>query len=459
MRLPHAVEYRLTVIRAQTRYDPVARTAGALDVEELRRQLRRLRVSAQDVRFSAHVVSVEDDPALSVALAVATREAVLPTLAQDGSFVAERRTYLDSAALQHQLHRWGANEEGEGKPGSPRGDVRVVPIYVLSLGGETPVLLDKYHPARAAGGAVLAVQSDHPRFRSPFRCNGRTLTWNLLNPARHIVTAALAVGAGLPRSHLGPAARSGSAASAADVEQDWAWSVGVNPSALTADCSSLSHAQIDAAHRNEVARALLASLALVNAAAQTLGAHPTTEENARGLGHDLQRVLAAAASLYHDVQALWQRVSDDVETLHFKRALRRAGRLTDLSNALYTRTLNASALMSPFRCVGGSLGGESSGARPLFDPLVAETAPQGHAAREPPATAAKVDPTTATRASWLTRALHFLGRLVRRVVDHAVYAAPLALVGVVALAFGGRTVWVLARRALDRARGSKPKLN
>lgn len=121
--------------------------------------------------------------------------------------------------------------------------------------------------AGLAGSRGRAVTRAHARNgASPSLAITAALEWNLRDPTRAIVGAAATAAGGLLRTHL--TMEEGSQVGALQVRprasratvppaptqrgdgrQDWTWSLGVSPYAITSSCAALSLFHVDAAHR------------------------------------------------------------------------------------------------------------------------------------------------------------------------------------------------------------------
>ena len=62
----------------------------------LQRELGRFKLPQQELAFSVHHLSLDDDAALSMAFYSALRTSTIPSLRRDGRFVALKRRWLSS---------------------------------------------------------------------------------------------------------------------------------------------------------------------------------------------------------------------------------------------------------------------------------------------------------------------------------------------------------------------------
>jgi hypothetical protein len=303
------VHFHLYALVNHQHYDPL----GEEFVARLKYGLEQLRMPSQTFVYSVHKLTLADDPSLAMAYASALRSAVVPSLMFDGRFSAIKRLYLDSRVLRAALAALDVQAKAEHDPlygqanraaaaaaaaaassasASASGSgasfpsvrrTRDISLFLFSLDFPLPVLIDKFHQSQALPEAnmVLSVQSNLHLWESSLSCNGKPVYWNLRDPLRSMLASAAHVLGGLLPAHVKHSSAHGRAA------QDWLWSVGLSPLALTsAQGLEFSQTQRDTLHRNYVLTAMRAATQLVNRQMRLLARQKTSLSNRMLAGID-----------------------------------------------------------------------------------------------------------------------------------------------------------------------------
>lgn len=295
------VHFHLYALVNHQHYDPL----GDQFVARLKYGLEQLRMPSQTFVYSVHKLTLADDPALAMAYTAALRSSVVPSLMFDGRFSAIKRLYLDSRLLRASLASMDVQGKAEHDPlygqanraaaaaaaaaaasGSSfkttRG-TRDISIFLFSLDFPLPVLVDKYYQSQALpeSDMVVAVQSNLRLWESPLSCNGKPTYWNLRDPLRSVLSSVAHVLGGLLPMHVKHSSAHGR------VAQDWLWSVGLSPLALTsAQGLEFSQTQRDTLHRNYVLTAMRAATQVVNRQMRMLARQKTSLSNRMLAGID-----------------------------------------------------------------------------------------------------------------------------------------------------------------------------
>eukprot|EP00741_Cyanophora_paradoxa_P013509 tig00020693_g13044.t1 len=354
--------FHLYVLAPHDRFDPLG--VDGFDVEAFKAALLRVQLPHQNFLFALHRVKSTDDPELWAAAAGSLRPAVVPTLTSDGKFEASRRVFVDSLLLRDRLRSLssrlhdGPKDPLTGGAGphahasaaeAARPRSREIPIFLLSLDHELPVLIDREYQAKALEDMVVIVQSPHPRFAGGLSCDGAPVLSDLRSPVRAAVMATLGLVGGLVPPHI---AHSGALLRPV---HDWTWTAGWGPGACVASPPHGSLAagptgfQVDAAHRAGVAWALDRSLRLLNEGVNLLS---SPDAAARAENHALSGTLPLenASLAYIEATLAWARILPSVERHDFAAAsselpglLVHAERFRALSDEIV-------AAMRPFAC-------------------------------------------------------------------------------------------------------------
>jgi len=302
------VHFQLYILTNHGNYDPLD---GGKLFARLKYGLEQLRLnSLQTFSYAIMQLSMDEDPALSMAYSNALRSAVVPTVLFDGKFAAIKRMYIDSATLASQLTSmdmedkakrdrvFGASnrkEAASSRLSFSNTRKREIPIFLFSLDFPLPVLVDKYYQSRALTDAnmVVAVQSNLHLWESPLSCNRKPVYWNLRDPIRSILSSTAQLLGGLLPMHVHqrrtvtPDASGSGSEGRGSVTQQWLWSVGTSPLALTnAQGFEWSQVQKDTLHRNYVFMAIKDATQHVNAHIALLTKQKTSVANSvlAGLG-------------------------------------------------------------------------------------------------------------------------------------------------------------------------------
>lgn len=158
--------------------------------------------------------------------------------------------YLDSEELHHLFTEFWPEikaaaeiqdapflQPGAAAPG------RMIPIFLLDIDGEQPVLLDRTEQAVAYHDMVIAVRTRGANFSSGFMCNGEDIEVDPSDVTRPVLAALLESGWGVSPTHMSWSAVRNR------TEVDYRWLVGRTPFGPLACGAGLSYAQRDAARR------------------------------------------------------------------------------------------------------------------------------------------------------------------------------------------------------------------
>jgi len=300
------VRFHIYLIRNHNEYKPD--DPENFDVEDFKRQVLEVAMHRQKFSFTVSQHTLAEDHDLSMAYSRSLRSTVLGSLRLDGTFHSAKRLFLDAAALQEHLRKL----HGQFEMASADGD-RHIPIFVFSLDFPLPVFIDKYWQAKSMDDMIIAVQSDDTHFVTHLACNGKPIVHNLRNPTRSLLVATLQHLSGVVPSHLfyNHAHQRTS--------QNWMWSVGCSPEAITATSpGNFSQITLDAAQRNMVISAMSTSLFVANSAVEILS-HAQT-----GKGSD--RVFGVIPNdrivqLHIAIKQSWRKVAAHVKALDFNGAI------------------------------------------------------------------------------------------------------------------------------------------
>ncbi|AQK70832.1 hypothetical protein ZEAMMB73_Zm00001d016452 [Zea mays] len=230
-----------------------------------------------------------------MAFSMARRAAAVPLLLVNGTYKSTVSTYLDSAILQHQLQKLNEHNSLKGRHSNHRSTLEVPIFWFIH---NEPILLDKHYQAKALSNMVVVVQSDDDSWESHLQCNGRPILWDLRKPVKAAIAATAEYVSGLLPPHLVYSHAHETAI------EDWTWSVGCNPSAVTSEGSQLSEFQQDVIARNYIITSVEESIQVINSAIQQLVIERTTEKGFKIFkAHESKMV-----EKYNAVVSLWRRV-------------------------------------------------------------------------------------------------------------------------------------------------------
>jgi hypothetical protein len=315
-------------------HDDAAYTSEApwtFNYDRWKRELLALKLPQQEFVFVRKGVSMADDAELGVAFASSLRGATLAELSPHGDYSRVDQSYVDSKALQRRLRTVASVRDGLAAPlDSDAGPEpawqaervvrsRHLPIFLFSLGGDEPLLIDRYYQAKALSDMIVVVQSAERNYTSRLQCNGRSIALNLRDPVKPALAAAAVHLGGLVPPHIDYSEARKAAT------QQWLWSVGDSPFSHTCESGAHFNAfQRDISHRNYIVHSLNETAALVNAAADRLHAAQPTDSTL-----DTLRQLNARATvlLYQESIALYVRILDALGQLDFAAAAAHLPRL------------------------------------------------------------------------------------------------------------------------------------
>ncbi|KIZ06099.1 hypothetical protein MNEG_1854 [Monoraphidium neglectum] len=322
--------------------------AAPFDMETFREQVSRLALPHQSFTFAASALDLLDDPALATALSVTTRAglAELPTAATPSGRSHDpdvEALFIDSHELAaHIRRRFNMAPRRDGAMDAHA--TLEVPIFILSLDSDRPLLLDSHHNARSLEDMVLVVdnaasQDEHP---TGFMCEGSLLS-RPLSPLRHALAAVLQHLGGVLPPHLGYNPGRGL------VAHDWLWSVGAHPLSWTSTGTAYSQLHIDALHRSYIFDALDRSIDDVNAGVSLLADEKPDElSHARVVRHREQ--LLTALKLYSQAAATWRGAVAHASALEFGAAARMIPGMERAAAAFLEACQQVDATLHPQRC-------------------------------------------------------------------------------------------------------------
>ncbi|XP_072972859.1 uncharacterized protein [Typha angustifolia] len=298
--------------------------------------LTSLLIPSQKVAFSQHLLSLSEDPALTMAFSVARRAAAVPLLLVNGTYRSTVRAYLDSSILQHQLQRLG-DHAIKGAHSNTRSTLEVPIFWFIH---SDPLLVDKHYQAKALSDMVIVVQSEVSSWESHLQCNGKSLLWDLRKPIKAAISATAEHLAGLLPLHLVYSQAHESAI------EDWTWSVGCNPMSITSQGWQLSRFQSDVIARSYITTAIEESLQVVNAAIHRLIMEKTTAQGFK-LFKTQERVMVEK---YNSVVSLWRRISHISGGLRFGDAVKLLLLLEDASQGFASAVNSTISTLHPIHC-------------------------------------------------------------------------------------------------------------
>jgi len=311
-----------------------------VNVKSITDGLSSLLLRSQKSMFTQHVLSLSEEPALMMAFSMARRAAAVPLLLVNGTYRSTVRTYLDSAILQHQLQKLSGQTSLKGEHSNHRSTLEVPIFWFIH---SEPLMLDKHYQAKALSNMVVVVQSDVDSWESHLQCNGRSILWDLRKPVKAAVAASAEYISGLLPSHLVYSTAHETAF------EDWTWSVGCNPLAVSSEGWRLSEFQQDAIARNYIITAVEESIQVVNSAIQRLRTERTTEQGFK-IFKTKQSVMVEK---YNAVVNLWRRVTFMSKGLRYGDVVKLMSLLEDASNG-FSDAVNSTILnLHPARCARG----------------------------------------------------------------------------------------------------------
>lgn len=309
-----------------------------VDLKALMDGLSSLLLPSQKPAFSPHMLPLSEDPALAMAFSVARRAAAVPLLLVNGTYRKTIRSYLDSSILQYQLQRLNDHTTLKGAHAHSRSTLEV-PIFWF-IHGE-PLLVDKHYQAKALSDMVIVVQSEASSWESHQHCNGKSLLWDLRRPIKAALAAVSEHMAGLLPLHL-----IYSQAHETAIE-DWIWSVGCNPFAITSQGWHISQFQLDTIARSYIITTLEESIQKVNSAIHDLLMERTTAKTFK-LFHSREHELV---NKYKYVVSLWRRIASVAGELRYVDAMRLLFTLEDASKVFVDEVNATISLLHPIHCM------------------------------------------------------------------------------------------------------------
>lgn len=308
-----------------------------VNIEALKEGLSSLGLPSQEVLFSRNLLALSESPPLAMAFSVARRAAAVPLLLVNGTYRTTVRSYLDSSILQHQLQRLNHNGVIKGKHSSS-GSVLEVPVFWFIH--SDPLFVDKHYQAKGLSDMIIVVQSDAASWESHLQCNHRPLLWDLRMPIKAAVAAAAEHIAGILPPHLvySPAHET--------AVEDWIWSVGCSPLAITSHGWQMSGFLLDTVSRSYIITAVEESIQTVNEAIHLLLMERTTEKGFK-VFLPQQR---AIVDKYNLIVGYWRRISGSCGELNFGDALRLLDTLEVSSKSFKERVQTAIRELRPIHC-------------------------------------------------------------------------------------------------------------
>lgn len=299
--------------------------------------LSTLVVSPQTVMFSQHLMSLSDDPELTMAFSVSRRAAAVPLLLVNGTYRSTVRAYLDSSILQSQLQKLSEHGSLKGAHSSSRSTLEV-PIFWFFH--SDPLFVDKHYQAKALSDMIIVVQSESAIWESHLQCNGKSLLWDLRNPLKPAIAATAEHLAGLLPLHLVYSHAHETAI------EDWTWSVGCNPVSITSQGCHLSKFQLDAMTRSYIVTSLEESVLAINAAINRLVLERTTSQSFK-LFKSQERGIVEK---YNSIISLWKRISTISSGLRYGDAMNLLPMLEDASNRFTDQVNSTLFALHPIHC-------------------------------------------------------------------------------------------------------------
>ncbi|MQM08909.1 hypothetical protein Taro_041765 [Colocasia esculenta] len=299
--------------------------------------LSSLLVPSQKVLFSSQLLTLSEDPALTMAFSVARRAAAVPLLLVNGTYRTVVRSYLDSSILQHQLRTLSDHGSLKGRHSNSRSTLEVPIFWFIH---SDPLFVDKYYQSKALSDMIIVVQSDTSSWESHLQCNGRSLLWDLRRPIKAAIAATAEHLAGLLPLQLVYSQAHETAI------EDWIWTVGCSPLSITSHGWQISRFQTDSLTRSYIITSLEESIQVVNEAIHLLLMERTTEQGFK-VFKSQERALVEK---YNSIVSLWRRISTISGDLRYGDATRLLSLLDDASKG-FKDSVNATiALLHPIHC-------------------------------------------------------------------------------------------------------------
>jgi hypothetical protein len=127
------------------------------------------------------------------------RTAAIPKLSAKGYYETEMTQYVDSRTIRSHLVTLNTDDEDHSEGDlfpphcfhcfnssqQPPDDYeslygsKHIPIFIFSVGGETPIFVDKYYVAKALSDMIIAVQSNVRSYEGRVSCNSNSIYLDL----------------------------------------------------------------------------------------------------------------------------------------------------------------------------------------------------------------------------------------------------------------------------------------
>lgn len=242
--IPKRIIYRISIIKYQKDYDILNLIDGGLDIDVLKRHLKEFHLPNQEVSISSQEMFVDKDPELGVAIEDSIKTVLFQKLNSKGQYHPINQRYIDSRTLSNILSSRNYNSL------KGNSNTQIIPIYILSVSEDLPLLIDEHHVAVVLENSVLAVQNRQLYFKSHFECNKRTIYWSLRNPISHILRASSSIAGSLvPLSFKYDNVYN-------CTSKEWIWSVGDSPLSYLSSHPKFSLINIDNSYRSLIYRCL-----------------------------------------------------------------------------------------------------------------------------------------------------------------------------------------------------------
>ncbi|KAH9323148.1 hypothetical protein KI387_017787, partial [Taxus chinensis] len=215
---------------------------GVIEETFLAETSRGLLLTEQTLKFKKYSVRFSDCPACVVAVSRSTRSYTSRFLFDNYTLLVSE--YLDSKTLHQALTLAHDDLVTIAGIASDHDAGKTMPVYVLDLGHDRPLMLDRFHQAIAFRDMVVAVRSRSSQTVSDYNCNGRHVLTQARNLERPIVGALLQSLWGVSPTHLSWSPQHNSTL------VDYTWSIGQTPFGPFSESMSLAFVQRDAAPRN-----------------------------------------------------------------------------------------------------------------------------------------------------------------------------------------------------------------
>lgn len=242
--IPKRIIYKISIIKYQKDYDILNLIDGGLDIDMLKRHLKEFHLPNQEVSISSQEMFIDKDPELGVAIEDSIKTVLFQKLNSKGQYHPINQRYIDSKTLSNILSSKTYNSL------NGNSNTQIIPIYILSVSEDLPLLIDEHHVAVVLENSVLAVQNKQLYFKSHFECNKRTIYWSLRNPISHILRATSSLAGSLvPLSFKYDDIYNCTA-------KQWIWSVGDSPLSYLSSHPKFSLINIDNSYRSMIYRSL-----------------------------------------------------------------------------------------------------------------------------------------------------------------------------------------------------------